>query len=45
MFGTEKFSVALRLASVIHAVHHIDHYIEMVWFLQSHDILKPSNAL
>ena len=30
LFGHEDHSLHLRLASVVHAVSHVDHYIEMV---------------
>ena len=30
LYGSEEYSHYLRLSSVIHAVHHFDHYLNMV---------------
>lgn len=39
LFGKEDHSVHLRLASVIHAVSHVDHYIEMVCSLYNNNMV------
>ena len=30
LFGSEQYHAHVRLAAVFHAVHHVDHYLEMV---------------
>lgn len=31
LYGTEDFSLHLRLAVIVHSAEHIEHYIEMVY--------------
>ena len=31
LYGTEEFALQLRLATIVHSIQHMEHYLDMVY--------------